>query len=599
MERRHMKGKLNTVEEGTLLLSGNEAVARGAWEYGVHFAAAYPGTPSTEILEVIGEEYGEIDAQWAPNEKVALEVIAGASFAGARVLSAMKHVGLNVAADPLFTLSYIGATGGIVIVSADDPGMHSSQNEQDNRLMGKAAKVVILEPSNSQEAKDMVGEGLKISEDFDTPVLLRLTTRICHSKSMVKVGPRTEVPPKGYVGDIRKRVPIPAHAREMHSRVEKRLKDISAWGSESSLNRIERGDTALGIITSGISYQYVKEVSPEASVLKIGLSNPLPWNLIEKFLNMVDRVVFVEENEPYLEENIKARFLIPADGKSIIPVEGELNPEIVRNALHPGTATEITYGEIQLPARPPALCPGCPHRGAFYCLSKIGGSSTGDIGCYTLGLMPPHDALETTVCMGASIGVLSGIEKAVGREGMGKLVAAIGESTFVHSGITGLIDMVYNGSTGTVMIMDNSLTAMTGGQENPTTGKTLRGEAAPVLDLERVVAACGVKHVTVVDPHNLPEMERVLREEIDRDELSVIITRRPCIMTYRPKKNSIAELDPEKCVGCRLCMKLGCPAISWDGDKPEISRLLCWPNCDMCVQVCPADALSKDTEGPQ
>jgi indolepyruvate ferredoxin oxidoreductase, alpha subunit len=591
-----MRKKLNTVKEGTLLLSGNEAVARGAWEYGVHFAAGYPGTPSTEILETIGEEYDEIDAQWAPNEKVGLEVISGASFAGARVLSAMKHVGLNVAADPLFTLSYIGATGGIVIVSADDPGMHSSQNEQDNRLMGKAAKVVILEPSDSQEAKDMVGEGLKISEDFDTPVLLRLTTRICHSKSMVTVGPRTEVPIKGYTGDIRKRVPIPAHAREMHSRVEKRLEDLSAWGSESHLNRIEEGDRSLGIITSGISYQYVKEVSPEASILKIGMSNPLPWNLIERFINSVERIVFVEENDPYLEEGIKARFLIEADGKNIIPLEGELNPEIVRKAVHPGTSKEITFSEIGLPARPPALCPGCPHRGAFYCLSKLGGSSTGDIGCYTLGLMPPHNALETTVCMGASIGVLAGIEKAVGREGTGKLVAAIGESTFVHSGITGLIDMVYNGNTGTVMIMDNSLTAMTGGQENPTTGRNLRGEPAPVLDLEKMVSACGVKHIRVVDPHDLPEMEKTLKEEMNREELSVIITRRPCIMTYRPRKKIVAQVDTEKCVSCRMCMKLGCPAISWDGEHPVISRHLCWPNCNMCVQVCPVGAISKDME---
>ncbi|MCD4776288.1 MAG: indolepyruvate ferredoxin oxidoreductase subunit alpha [Candidatus Aegiribacteria sp.] len=594
-----MRKKLNTIKEGTLLLSGNEAIARGAWEYGVHFAAAYPGTPSTEILETIGEEYDEIDAQWAPNEKVGMEVIAGASFAGARVLSAMKHVGLNVAADPFFTLSYIGATGGIVIVSADDPGMHSSQNEQDNRLMGKAAKVVILEPSDSQEAKDMVGEGLRISEDFDTPVLLRVTTRICHSKSMVKVGPRKEIPIKGYVGDIKKRVPIPAHARAMHSRVEKRLEDISVWGSECSLNRIEKRDTSLGIITSGISYQYVREVSPEASVLKIGMSNPLPWSLIEKFINMVDRIIFVEENDPYLEENIRARFLIRADGQNIIPIEGELNPEIVRKAVHPGTTKEVTFSEIELPARPPALCPGCPHRGAFYCLSKLGGSSTGDIGCYTLGLMPPHSALETTVCMGASIGVLSGIEKATGREEMGKLVAAIGESTFVHSGITGLIDMVYNGNTGTVMILDNSLTAMTGGQENPTTGKNLRGEPAPILDLEQMVAACGVKYIRVVDPHDLPEMEEALKEEMARDELSVIITRRPCIMTYRPKKKSVAILDPEKCIGCKLCMKLGCPAISWDVDKPDISSLLCWPNCDLCVQVCPVDAISKDMGGLQ
>lgn len=592
-----MRKKLNTVEEGTLLLSGNEAVARGAWESGVHFAAAYPGTPSTEILETIGEEYGEIDAQWAPNEKVGLEVVAGASFAGARVLSAMKHVGLNVAADPLFTLSYIGATGGIVIVSADDPGMHSSQNEQDNRLMGRAAKVVVLEPSDSQEAKDMVGEGLRISEEFDTPVLLRMTTRVCHSKSLVKVGPRNEVPVKGYVADIRKRVPIPAHARVMHGKVEKRLLAVSEWGAESPLNRIEKGDNSIGVITSGISYQYVKEVYPEASVLKIGISNPLPWKLVEKFISMVDRVVFVEENEPFLEEAVRSRFLIDARGKEMVPVEGELDPETVRKALRPGTEKKLTWSEIPLPGRPPSLCPGCPHRGAFYCLSRIRGSSTGDIGCYTLGLMPPYNALETTVCMGASIGVLSGIEKAVGREGMGKLVAAIGESTFVHSGITGLIDMVYNGNTGTVMIMDNSLTAMTGGQHNPTTGRSLRGEETPVLDLEGLVRACGVEHVKVVDPHDLKEMEKTLKEEIGRDELSVIITRRPCIMSYRAGKPAVAVVDTEKCISCRQCMKLGCPAISWEDDHPVISRLLCWPNCNLCVQVCPVGAISKDMGG--
>lgn len=592
-----MRKKLNTVTEGTLLLSGNEAVARGAWEFGVHFAAAYPGTPSTEILETIGEEYDEIDAQWAPNEKVGLEVVAGASFAGARVLSAMKHVGLNVAADPLFTLSYIGATGGVVIVSADDPGMHSSQNEQDNRLMGKAAKVVVLEPSDSQEARDMVGEGLRISEKFDTPVLLRMTTRICHSKSLVEVGPRREVPVKGYVGDIKKRVPIPAHARQMHARVEKRLKELSEWGAGSELNRIEEGDRTLGIITGGISYQYVKEVYPEASVLKIGMSNPLPWRLIEKFIGMVDRVVFVEENEPYLEESVKARFLIEAEGKSIVPIEGELNPETVRKALRPDSEMETEYRDVSLPARPPSLCPGCPHRGAFYCLSRMKGSSTGDIGCYTLGLMPPYNALETTVCMGASIGVLSGIEKAVGRDGMGKLVAAIGESTFVHSGITGLIDMVYNGNTGTVMIMDNSLTAMTGGQENPTTGRNLRGEPVPALDLEQLVRACGVPNVRVVDPHDLKEMEKALKGELEREELSVIITRRPCIMSYRPKKRVVARVDLDSCISCRQCMNLGCPAISWEEDHPDISGLLCWPNCNLCVQVCPVDAISKDMGG--
>lgn len=595
-----MGKKHNQVRSGTLFLSGNEAIARGAWESGVHFAAAYPGTPSTEILETVGEHYPEISAQWAPNEKVGLEVAAGASFAGARVLSSMKHVGLNVAADPLFTLSYIGATGGVVVVSADDPGMHSSQNEQDNRLMGRAAKVVVIEPSDSQEALDFTAEAFSISEEFDTPVLLRVTTRICHSKSLVRVGERREVPVRGYVKDIAKRVPIPANARKMHSRVEERLEKLSEWGNESGLNRVERGDPSIGVITSGISYQYVKEAYPEASVLKLGITNPLPWKLIEDFARSVSRVVVIEEGEPYLEERIRSRLLIDVQGKSLVPIEGELNPELVRKALKPESAAGAPISPTALPGRPPTLCPGCPHRGAFHTMAAMKYSSTGDIGCYTLGLMPPYNALETTVCMGAAVGVLAGIEKAVdGRFEFPKLVAAIGESTFVHSGITGLIDMVYNGNTGTVMIMDNSLTAMTGGQENPTTGRNLRGEPAPVLDLEELVRACGVKRIAVVDPHDLKEMKRVLKEETAAPELSVIITRRPCIMAYRPLKRTVAVHDPEKCVHCKACLRLGCPAISWDPENavPVISEMHCWPNCNLCVQVCPVGALDKDLEG--
>lgn len=590
---------LNQQRSGTLFLSGNEAIARGAWESGAHFASAYPGTPSTEILETIGEHYPEITAQWAPNEKVALEVVAGASFAGARVLSAMKHVGLNVAADPLFTLSYIGATGGIVVVSADDPGMHSSQNEQDNRLMGRAAKLAVLEPSDSQEALDFTREAFRISEEFDTPVLLRVTTRVCHSKSLVKVADREEVPVKGYVKDIAKRVPIPANARRMHSRVEDRLKRLAEWGAESPLNRMEINDASIGVITSGISYQYVRETYPGASVLKLGITNPLPWKLIEEFIGLVSRVIIVEEGEPYLEESIRSRFLIDAQGKSFIPVEGELNPELVRKALKPESVTPSPFEATELPGRPPSLCPGCPHRGAFHTLAGMKYSSTGDIGCYTLGLMPPYNALETTVCMGAAVGVLAGIEKVLDREGMPRLVAAIGESTFIHSGITGLIDMVYNGNKGTVMIMDNSLTAMTGGQQNPSTGKNLRGEPAPALDLVQMVRACGVNRVSVVDPHDLKEMKRVLREETEAQELSVIITRRPCIMAYRPLRKTVAVHDPGKCVHCKACLRLGCPAISWDAEKnvPVISEMQCWPNCNLCVQVCPVGALSKDLEG--
>ena len=594
-----MLKKRNQERSGTLFLSGNEAIARGAWECGAHFAAAYPGTPSTEILEEIGEHYPEIEAQWAPNEKVAVEVVAGASFAGARVLSAMKHVGLNVAADPLFTLSYIGATGGVVVVSADDPGMHSSQNEQDNRLMGRAAKLAILEPSDSQEALDFTREAFRISEEFDTPVLLRVTTRVCHSKSLVKVSDRTEVPVKGYVKDIAKRVPIPANARRMHSRVEARLARLSEWGAGSPLNRMEMGDPSLGIITSGISYQYVREVCPGASVLKLGLTNPLPWKLIEDFIGRVSRVVVVEEGDPYLEERIRSRFLVDAVGKGLIPLEGELNPELVRKALKPESAVVPVYGETELPSRPPSLCPGCPHRGAFHTLAGMKYSSTGDIGCYTLGLMPPYNALETTVCMGAAVGVLAGIEKALGRNDMPKLVAAIGESTFIHSGITGLIDMVYNGNTGTVMIMDNSLTAMTGGQQNPSTGRNLRGEPAPKLDIEQVVRACGVKRIRVVDPHDLKAMKQVLREETAAPEISVIITRRPCIMAYKPLRKTVAEHDPAKCVHCKACLRLGCPAISWNTEDnvPVVSEMQCWPNCNLCVQVCPVGALSKDLEG--
>jgi indolepyruvate ferredoxin oxidoreductase alpha subunit len=588
---------LNKVIEGRLLLSGNEAIARGAWEHGVHFAAAYPGTPSTEILETVGEHYPEIRAQWAPNEKVALETVAGASFGGARVLTAMKHVGLNVAADPLFTLSYLGATGGLVIVSADDPGMHSSQNEQDNRLMARAAKVPVLEPSDSQESLDLVGQALEISERFDTPVMLRTTTRISHSMSVVGIGPRREALVKGYVRDPRKRIPIPAYAKAMHTRVEKRTLDLSEFGNTFPWNRIEEGHGKLAIITSGIGYSYVKEAFPDASVLKLTLSWPLPWDLISRFLAGHAEVRIVEEGDPFLEELVRSHFLLPVEGKKHIPLEGELNQCIVRSSLAPETGVEPPFKPVNVLVRPPVLCPGCPHRGAFWTLKKLKGSSTGDIGCYTLGLMPPLDAMDTTICMGASIGVLSGLEKACGREVTGRLVAAIGDSTFVHSGITGLIDMVYNGCTGTVLILDNGITAMTGGQEHPATGKSLRGEPAQKLDLEAMCLACGAKHVVVVDPHNLPEMERVLKEEMAREEVSVVIARRPCVMIGKPSHSAVAELQPETCIGCRRCMSLGCPALSFKDKKPVVNKLLCYPECRLCADVCPKGALRKNTGG--
>lgn len=592
------QGRLNAVREGRLLLSGNEAIARGAWEHGVTFAAAYPGTPSTEILEAIGEHYPEITAQWATNEKVALETVAGASYGGARTLSAMKHVGLNVAADPLFTLSYVGATGGIVVVSADDPGMHSSQNEQDNRLMARAAKVPILEPSDSQDALDLVGWGLEISERFDTPVMLRTTTRISHSLSVVQAGPRREFPPKGYTRDIRKRIPIPAFAKGMHARVEKRTLDLSAFGETFPLNLSIAGSRSLGVITSGVSYQHAREVLPDASFLRLALTWPLPWDLIGRFLAEMKEVRVVEEGEPFLEEQIRAHFLAPVEGKKYISLEGELEPGLARRALAPETVEPPVFAPAQVPQRPPTLCPGCPHRGAFWVLNRIKAGSTSDIGCYTLGLMPPLEAVDTVLCMGAAITVLSGLEKALGRDAVaGRMVAAIGDSTFIHSGITGLIDMVYNGCTGTVLIMDNGITAMTGGQQHPATGFSLRGEPARKLDLEAVCRACGVDRVTVVDPHDLKSLERILKEEMAVPEVSVVITRRPCVMIRRPEHRAVAVLDPAKCVSCRRCMSLGCPALSFVDGRPVVNAMLCYPECRLCADVCPKGALTKDAGG--
>ena len=587
-----MKKPLNARTDGMALLSGNEAIARGAWEHGVHFASAYPGTPSTEILETIGEHYPEIEAQWAPNEKVALETIAGASFGGARVLTAMKHVGLNVAADPFFTLSYIGATGGIVIVSADDPGMHSSQNEQDNRHLARAAKVPMLEPSDSSEARDLTGWALDISERFDTPVLLRTTTRTSHSSSPVALAPRRDVAVKGYVRDPKKRIPIPAFARAMHTRVEERTRALSEFGNTFQHNRIIEGDRKLGVIASGVSAGYVREVLPGATILKLAMTWPLPWDLIGRFLAMVDEVRIVEEGDPFLEEQIRSRFLLPVEGKRHFPVEGEFNPAIVRRGL--GLDPVPAMAPAEVPQRPPMLCAGCPHRGAFWVLSKMKSSTTGDIGCYTLGLMPPLDAMDTTVCMGASIGVLSGLEKAGGRGAVSKLAAAIGDSTFVHSGITGLIDMVYNGCSGTVIVMDNGITAMTGGQQNPGTGRNLRGEPSSKLDIEAVCRACGVGSVRVVDPHDLKGLEAVLKEEMARPEASVVITRRPCVMVRKPSGKAVAVLDPEACIGCRRCMSLGCPALSFHDGRPVVNGLLCYPDCRLCADVCPKGALSKD-----
>ncbi len=572
-----------------VLLSGNEAVARGAYEGGCRFAAAYPGTPSTEILENIAKYKDVIYCEWSTNEKVALEVATGASFAGARALAAMKHVGLNVAADPFFSLSYIGSTGGIIIVSADDPGMHSSQNEQDNRHYARSAKMAMLEPSDSQEAKEFTILGFEISEDFDTPLLLRLSTRLCHSKTVVELGERKEVPVKGYEKDIKKRLVLPAHARLRHIYVEERLKKLSKFSEQFEYNKMEFNDKSIGIISSGIAYQYAKEVLPDASYLKLSFTYPLPFKLIEKFSKQVKKLYVIEENDPFLEMEIKAKG-INVIGKEIIPITGELNPSIISEAFGKKRKS-VTIKKIpSLPPRPPALCPGCSHTPVFYTLNKLKLTVTGDIGCYTLGALPPLNAIDTCVEMGASLGNAFGMEKVLGEKSDKKIVAVIGDSTFFHSGITPLIDIVYNKGTSTVIILDNRITAMTGHQEHPGTGKTLMGEDTVTIKPEDIVKACGVKHVFTVDPYNLKELKKVIKREVERKEPSVIIARRPCMLLLI-RKREVGKpfyVDTEECIGCKICLQFGCPAISMKDEKAYINELFC-VGCGVCAQLCPKD----------
>jgi len=570
------------------LFSGNEAIARGAYEAGVKVAAAYPGTPSTEILENVAK-YDVIDSQWSPNEKVALEVAIGASIGGARALSTMKHVGVNVAADPLMSYTYIGVNGGLVLVAADDPGMHSSQNEQDSRYWGLFAKIPVIEPSDSQEAKDFVKYAFEISEMFDTPVILRTNTRVSHSKSMVKLEEPKEIVIKEYIKTPEKYVILPKHARVRHSEVEKRRIALEEFAGKTHLNRIEWGDRKLGIITSSINYQYVKEVIPEASVLKIGLAWPLNEALIKEFANGVERLVIVEELEPIFETQIKAMG-IKVEGKSIIPREGELTEDILRKAFFDIEKTELYQSAQNLPVRPPILCPGCPHRGTFYVLTKMKLTVTGDIGCYTLGAAPPFNRIDTTICMGASIGALFGLEKALGKEFSQKTVGVIGDSTFYHSGMTGLLNMVYNGSTSTLLILDNSTTAMTGHQDHPGTGKALMGHDTPHINLEDVVKALGVKRVRNADPFTLKDLEAVLKEELTAEETSVIIVKRPCALIQK-KHDTPYSVDEDKCIACKKCLKVGCSAISVD-QKSSIDQLMC-VGCGVCRQVCPKDAIVK------
>lgn len=575
------------------LLSGNVAIARGAYEYGITLAAGYPGTPSTEILENLSG-YEEVYSEWAPNEKVALEVGIGASIGGARALVTMKHVGVNVAADPLFTAAYTGVNGGLVLISADDPGMHSSQNEQDNRYYAKFAKVAMLEPSDSQEAKDMVGLGLQISEDFDIPVMLRITTRVAHSQSMVELGEPAAREVKPYNKDVKKNLMVPAFGRMRRVSLSERMVKLTQYSENTPINFIVKGSVKVGVITSGISYQLVREVLPEASVLKLGMTNPLPTDLIKQFSAQVETLYVVEELEPYLEEQIRM-LGIKVIGKELFPVTGEFSQGLVRRKfVEAGVlpelpqAQDLTSGLPQAPPRPPVLCPGCPHRGVFYTLQRLKLAVTGDIGCYTLGGLPPLEGIDTCVCMGASIGMAHGIDKAI--PGMkGRTVAVIGDSTFLHSGITGLLNAVYNNSDTTVIILDNRTTAMTGHQDHPSTGKTLMGKEAPEVDLTMLCRSLGVKRVEVVDPLDMGRVQEVIKAEVAAPGPSVIIARRPCVLLKREAKPAVT-VDQDNCKGCKMCLKLSCPAISVLDKKASVDANSC-VGCNLCVQVCQTGAM--------
>lgn len=584
------------------LLTGNEAVARGAWEAGLSVASAYPGTPSTEILENLAP-YKDIYAEWAPNEKVALEVASGASIAGVRALSTMKHVGLNVAADPLFTMAYIGSLGGLVVVSADDPGMFSSQNEQDNRLYAPHAHIPMIEPSNSQEAYEYVKLAFDISEKYDAPVLFRMTTRICHSKSVVEVGDRVERPALPYVKNVGKNVVIPANARVRKSILTKRLKELEEFSENTELNRVELasdGNKKIGIITSGVSYNHAREVFGDtASYLKLAFTYPLPPKKIADFASQFETIYVIEENEPYLENFVK-QLGIKCHGKDLLPWEGELDSLIIAKAFGVSSDTENFAHGLELPPRPPVLCPGCPHRGVFYEVSKYKDIVvTGDIGCYTLGVVPPLSSIDTCICMGASVSAACGFAHAERFAKTGKkFLGVIGDSTFFHSGITGLINAVVNKAPIIVVILDNRITAMTGHQENPGTGKTLQGEETYQVDLLALCKACGVKdeNIKEIDPYNIAETREAIRLAHDATEVFVIVAKQPCaliksVMKSRAKMK--CHVDQTKCIKCKMCMKAGCPALSFQDGQIVIDKTMC-NGCEICAQICPKQAIVRE-----
>ena len=587
------------------LMTGDEAVARGAYEAGVVYAAAYPGTPSTEILENLSR-YKEIYSEWAPNEKVAVEGAMGACVAGGRAIASMKHVGLNVAADPFFTIAYTGVNGGLVIVTADEPGQYSSQNEQDNRNYAKAARVPMLEPADSQECLEMTKEAFALSERFDVPVLLRMTTRVCHSKSIVVTGERQEVPLRPYEHNKQKYVCVPAHSKVLRLHMEERTRDLLALAESSPFNRAEYGESKIGIISSGISYYYGKEVFGDGAChLKLGMTWPLPVALIREFCAKMDKIYIIEENDPYIEETVRMLGFDPI-GKNVLPPSGEMTPDVIRHAVFGETLPTIKYPQDDVIARPPALCAGCPHRGFFYEVGKRKNVVvSGDIGCYTLGMAAPFNAMDSTICMGASISMGHGTQKVLdmGDSGM-RVISVLGDSTFFHTGINSLINVVYNNSRTVNVILDNRITGMTGHQENPGTGYNAMGESAPMIDLEALVKAIGVRHVRVVDPNDLKAVNSALDELLALDEPSVLITRWPCALkrfSAEDKEEFAAAytdkyaVDEDACIGCKMCMKVGCPALSFDSSKKKarVDRIQCL-GCSICAQVCPKDALKKE-----
>lgn len=572
------------------LLLGNAAFARGLYEAGVTVVSSYPGTPSTEITECAAE-YDEIYAEWAPNEKVAMEVALGASIAGSRSFCGMKHVGLNVAADPLFTASYTGVNGGMVIAVADDPGMHSSQNEQDSRHHAIASKVLMVEPSDSAECRDFAKVSFDLSEEYDTPVIVRMHTRVAHSQSAVELYERVVPPQEEYVKNPQKYVMMPAFARGRHVAVEERMKKLLAYAETSPLNKVIDNGGDIGIITSGICYQYAREAMGEkASYLKLGVINPLPEELIKNFCSKYKKVYVIEELDDIIESHCK-KLGLEVSGKDLFGYIGEISQAIVAEKLL-GVKNECVSFDGSVPVRPPVMCAGCPHRGLFYCLSKNKITVSGDIGCYTLGASAPLSAMDTTICMGASISALHGFNKARGADAEKSSVAVIGDSTFMHSGMTGLVNIAYNATNSTVIILDNSITGMTGHQQNPTTGKNLKGDPAAAVNLEELCKAIGIKRVRVTDPYKLDETEAIIKEELAAEEPSVIISRRPCALLKYVKHNPPLKVDSDKCRGCKMCLKLGCPAISVREGKAVIDHSQC-VGCNICTEVCKFGAISE------